>query len=60
MTREDFLKLIDAYGDACFDCGEWQKDNTDTPYETVLAHQQAAREAVIQALLTMQPKTEAQ
>ena len=51
MTKEEFLKLVHEYGDACFDCGEWQKDNdTDVPYETVYGHVESAKKALLEAL----------
>ncbi len=50
MNHEEFLKLVIDFGDACFDCGEWQGDkDTDMPYETLFATQQAAKEALLDA-----------
>lgn len=43
------LKLIHDYGDACFDCGEWQKDTkTDVLYEEILAAQEKAKGELIE------------
>lgn len=53
-TTEGIKELIDAFGDACFDCGEWQKDNeTDVAYETVFARQQQSRRAVLNKIAEM-------
>lgn len=55
MTPDELEELIDGFGDACFDCGAWLKDDSDlTPYETVFAAQQAARQALLQEIERLQ------
>lgn len=50
MSKQSFVQLIDAFGDACFDCGEWQLDKyAEIPYAELLAVQQDKRQAVIDA-----------
>lgn len=50
MTKAEFDKLVIDYGDACFDCGEWQHDrNTNVDYEELFQRSQAARTAVLEA-----------
>lgn len=49
------LKLIDDYGAATFDLGEWQHDTkTRVPYITVMAAQESARQAMLAGVESLQ------
>lgn len=51
MNEVELLNLIDAYGNACFDCGEWQLDKeAAVSYEILYDVQQAARLALVEAV----------
>lgn len=49
MSRKTIEQLIDAYGNASFECGEWSEGDEDT-YETVHARAQSARNVLLNAL----------
>ena len=52
MTPDELIKLIDTYGNASFDCGEWQPVfNPSEPYDALVARQQEARRALIDAIV---------
>ena len=46
MNNEGLWKLIETYGNACYDCGEHDSDNTNEPYEDVYQRQQEARKKI--------------
>lgn len=51
MTRPTLLSLILAYGDACFNTGEWQKDDQDRgSYDVMFDRQQEALKKVEAAI----------
>mgnify|MGYP001563850011 CR=1 FL=1 len=51
MTPEQMSTLVDNYGDACFDCGEWQLDQQATvAYGVLCAKQQETRTALLDAI----------
>jgi hypothetical protein len=50
---EELQKLLTAYGNACFDSGEWDEDkNPVESYETVMKRVTRTREAILKAWKT--------
>lgn len=42
--------LLKAYGDACFDCGQWDEDNEDESYSEWLADANEAKRLLCEAI----------
>ena len=47
IVTPELLKLIEDYGNASYDCGEWQEDPAAEPYDIVVGRQRAAKEALM-------------
>lgn len=47
MTSDEFEELLTEYGNACFDCGEWDDEDGAEAYAALLTVERKAKAAVI-------------
>lgn len=53
MTKrqiERITRALSAYGEAQFECGEWNRDDSDERYDTVLARANRAEDRLRKAI----------